>query len=105
MRDPARIPLILEAVRKVWEQNPDLRLGQIIVNATSNPHSCQSIFTTEDEVLLKGLANLDTSLPGTRRISAEELQATSHDLNEKFGSVFEALASGDTQPKNPNDHS
>jgi hypothetical protein len=32
MRDPKRIPKIIEKLQKVWEQNPDLRLGQLIVN-------------------------------------------------------------------------
>lgn len=33
MRDPARIPIILEQIRKIWEQYPDLRLCQLIGNA------------------------------------------------------------------------
>ena len=32
MRDPARIPVVLEALRKTWERSPDLRLGQLIFN-------------------------------------------------------------------------
>ena len=31
MRDPLRIGPLLELVEKVWQQNPDLRLGQLIV--------------------------------------------------------------------------
>jgi hypothetical protein len=31
-RDPARIPRILELIRKHWEEYPDLRLTQIIGN-------------------------------------------------------------------------
>ena len=33
MRDPERIPKVLEAIREVWERNPNLRLGQIVVIA------------------------------------------------------------------------
>lgn len=32
MRDPNRIPWLLEAVQRYWEKNPDLRLGQIVGN-------------------------------------------------------------------------
>ena len=32
MRDPKRITIILEQIRKIWEQNPDLRLCQLIGN-------------------------------------------------------------------------
>ena len=31
MRDPKRIPLILGAVERAWRQDPDARLGQLIV--------------------------------------------------------------------------
>lgn len=34
MRDPNRIPRILNLLRAYWEENPDLRLGQIVVNLT-----------------------------------------------------------------------
>jgi len=30
MRDPDRIPKILNEIKEVWEMNPDLRLGQLI---------------------------------------------------------------------------
>jgi uncharacterized protein YihD (DUF1040 family) len=36
MRDPKRIPEVLEAVRKVWEKDPDQRLGQLLLNAARN---------------------------------------------------------------------
>ena len=32
MRDPKRIPKILERLRILWEKYPDLRLGQLIGN-------------------------------------------------------------------------
>ena len=100
MRDPARIPLILDAVRKAWEKNPDLRLGQLIMGATP---AGKDTFSLEDDVLLQELENPGVSLQGTRRITKDQLQAASHDVNEKFGSVFEALASGDTHPEKPED--
>ena len=32
MRDPERIPHILQRLEAVWQRHPDLRLGQIIEN-------------------------------------------------------------------------
>jgi hypothetical protein len=32
MRDPKRIPVMLEKIRVLWEKYPDLRLGQLIEN-------------------------------------------------------------------------
>jgi hypothetical protein len=34
VRDPNRIPIILEALGKYWEKHPDLRLCQLISNIT-----------------------------------------------------------------------
>lgn len=54
MRDPARIPRILEALRVEWEKQPDLRLGQLLLNAHSEPEGdheepARRLFYTEDE--------------------------------------------------------
>jgi hypothetical protein len=52
-RPKERIPEVLEAIRAVWEKNPDLRLLQLLVNtmdARPNP-----LFTVEDDVLLARL--------------------------------------------------
>ena len=32
MRNPDRIPKILNEIQKIWQQYPDLRLGQLILN-------------------------------------------------------------------------
>ena len=56
MRDPARIPKILEKVRRIWEAEPDLRLGQLIWNAKMA--SRYHVFETdqmEDEMIEEGL--------------------------------------------------
>lgn len=42
-RDPDRIPKILAQLGELWMANPDLRLGQIIGNATI------SYYTEDDE--------------------------------------------------------
>lgn len=48
MRDPNRIPVILAALGELWQKSPDLRLGQIISNASIQ-------FYTEDDKALLGL--------------------------------------------------
>lgn len=47
-RDAKRIPEILSAIGELWMQNPDLRLGQIMGNASIT-------FYTEDDKALQGL--------------------------------------------------
>jgi uncharacterized protein YihD (DUF1040 family) len=59
MRDPNRIPVILEAIRTYWEKYPDLRLGQLIDNASY--HSIADLFYVEDDVLLLALKEMDAS--------------------------------------------
>jgi uncharacterized protein YihD (DUF1040 family) len=52
MRDPKRIHEMLRVISKVWYKNPDLRLGQLILNAvTINPN----LYYMEDEQLLEYL--------------------------------------------------
>jgi uncharacterized protein YihD (DUF1040 family) len=55
MRDPERIEQILDVLREVWTQDPDLRLGQIMVIAIRPSEPCQEIFGAEDDVVLEGL--------------------------------------------------
>lgn len=65
MRDPERITAVLNEPRKVWEKNPDLRLGQIIVNMVQAENSSPEIFYFEDDVLLLRLKGfLETQAPG-----------------------------------------
>lgn len=49
MRDPERIPVILGRLRKVWEKNPNLRLGQLITNVFGDA------YYIEDEKLVEAL--------------------------------------------------
>lgn len=55
MRDPARIDDVLAAVRAAWAESPDLRLGQLIVNAVRPTDPCPEVFYTEDDALVQGL--------------------------------------------------
>ena len=53
MRDPARIDLIIEKLRNLWKANPDLRLGQLLVNLIRPQEPCPQVFYFEDTDLLK----------------------------------------------------
>jgi len=46
MRDPDRIPVILQRLEQVWERHPDLRLGQLLINVFN-----MDFYGVEDEVL------------------------------------------------------
>jgi hypothetical protein len=60
MRDPNRIPIILEVLRQAWTLMPDQRLGQLISNAQSAARTFNSsdIFYLEDEYIVEGLKHL-----------------------------------------------
>lgn len=62
-RAPSRIPMMLEKVRRIWEANPDLRLGQLVENAKSfSPHHNIDTFSAEDSEVDKGLDEFLKSL-------------------------------------------
>ena len=50
MRDPDRIPIILNQIEMLWEKYPDLRLGQLIMNAVA-----YDLYNTEDDHLVDRL--------------------------------------------------
>ena len=61
MRDPQRIPAILKILERVWGNEPDLRLGQLIVTAANfsgRQVVCPEIFYLEDNDLLSGIEKL-----------------------------------------------
>ena len=51
MRDPRRIKKVLAALRAVWKENPDMRLGQLICNAVRE----DMLYYIEDDTLVKAL--------------------------------------------------
>ena len=51
MRDPQRIDKVLQELKKVWEQCPDLRLGQLICNVVQDP----ALYYVEDYELVDAL--------------------------------------------------
>ena len=48
MRDPNRIPRILAHVEQMWEQYPDLRLWQLLLNVVRDP----GLYFVEDDELV-----------------------------------------------------
>ena len=66
MRDPARIDDVLAALRAAWAESPDLRLGQLIVNAVRPTNPCPEVFYTEDEALVRGLNSIRELLQATK---------------------------------------
>lgn len=58
MRDPARIDRILEAIRLKWKASPDLRLGQLLINAA--PRFEHAGYHVEDDELEAALAAPET---------------------------------------------
>jgi hypothetical protein len=56
VRDPARIDRSLGLLRDYWTQHPDLRLAQIVVNATPRTDwSCPQVFYAEDDIIEQAL--------------------------------------------------
>ena len=58
MRDPARIDQVLTVVREVWRRYPDLRLGQLIVDALQEDGHVPGIYSVEDSVLVRKFQSL-----------------------------------------------
>jgi len=60
MRNPKRIPKILDKIQKLWEEKPDMRLGQLLENVfpnrpTMDPKYSRSMYNIEDEELVETL--------------------------------------------------
>jgi len=56
MRDPERIPRILDQLQELWERVPDQRFGQFLINhgiVTDDVH----VWYREDDQLEKALKN------------------------------------------------
>ena len=55
MRDPKRIQPMLDLIKQIWERSPDLRLGQLISNATVDVDDEDRLYHIEDEELAEKL--------------------------------------------------
>jgi uncharacterized protein YihD (DUF1040 family) len=58
MRDPARIDTVIEKLRAFWKAHPDLRLGQLVLNALRDSDGAVDdahAFNAEDVEFVRGL--------------------------------------------------
>ena len=53
MRNPDRIPQVLEEIEQLWRQHPDWRLGQLICNlaAWADPDAASPYDLEDDELV------------------------------------------------------
>jgi hypothetical protein len=58
MRDKARISIMLKLIEEFWNENPDFRLGQLIVAAAKPKDPCPQIFYLEDDIMKEKLDEL-----------------------------------------------
>ena len=68
MRDPNRIPEMVDVLQKLWEKYPDQRLGQLLINAASlvegpSPEWPDTLFQIEDDAMLRGLLRFEEDPP------------------------------------------
>lgn len=80
MRDPNRIPTILELLRQAWESNPDQRLGQLVINAcreiTENElPSRADMWFCEDDCWELGIRRMLTKIDSSWPTSGTECKA------------------------------
>ena len=75
MRDPKRINPIIDAVRNIWYQNPNMRFGQILVAVTGK----EDPFYVEDDILLEKL---------TTGIESQEMPTADPARIERFLTVL-----------------
>lgn len=62
MRDPERIPRMLDKLKQLWQLYPDQRLGQLIINYVTGDGP--AAFYVEDD---KAEARIDAQLPQDQR--------------------------------------
>lgn len=70
MRDSKRIEPLLDDIKKLWEENPDLRLGQLL-SVLCSMHSVD-IFYVEDDRLQNMIRNGLTAPTGKKNLQQEQ---------------------------------
>lgn len=67
MCDPDRFDRVIEKLWAVWKTQPDMRLGQLLVNVIRPSQPCPQIFGVEDAIVESKLDKYpDPNAPGTR---------------------------------------
>lgn len=76
MRDPNRIPQIINAIEMYWKKYPDQRLGQILSNVNNvTEDRIDDIFYMEDDQIIKGLDMLSICFENSHNNSKGEKDA------------------------------
>ena len=76
MRDPARIDRMIEKLREIWHANPDMRLGQMLVNVIRPGEPCPRVFYAEDTDTEAKLAKYPEPAAGRSEASGNTLELT-----------------------------
>ena len=71
MRDPQRISRVLQEVALYWIKHPDLRLGQIVSNASSQHRSDPDPYHLEDEDLVTAITDMECPVCRDRPVLAK----------------------------------
>ena len=66
MRDPNRIDEILSVIERIWKDNPDFRLGQLMVIGAKPNRPCPQIFYKEDDDVLAGLLDFEERMKNSK---------------------------------------
>ena len=59
MRDIERIKPLIGRLEKLWLENPDFRLGQLIMGITRTGETNPKLFTMEDDEFLEKLDEIE----------------------------------------------
>ena len=90
-RDPDRIPEMLQLLQAVWQKQPDMRLGQLLLNSLDPVSSCPELYYIEDDRLLQrlGIKNPPPVRPLSDQpvVNLSEVRSES-DIHEAFASEF-----------------
>lgn len=72
MRDPDRIPEVLEELERIWRHYPSWRLGQLITNVAD--WADQSVWDLEEDVLLAEIKRHLAQSPRARDLPLENVR-------------------------------
>jgi len=62
MRDINRIKPFLKRIEQIWNQNPDLRFGQLILSITKTSEPNPELFYIEDNEFMERISELEKLL-------------------------------------------
>ena len=68
MRDPERIDSFMKIIKNIWKQYPDLRFGQLLLNAFSSDDSNMHLYYLEDDKFLEVIKNAYKKMEGGNAI-------------------------------------